>query len=312
VELVRRGSWASTRYGAVHRSVCVRALRARTFLSARRYFAITESSTLDPGDIWSRFRRELEGTRSNPLRNPLNHEGSQCVCVRCVLADGDNQLTDIVEVTRSDLTEGHVRQAFDRVNRVRGIGPTIGSFFLRDLAVWFMLRVPRDRELLQPIDVWVRRYVGLKTGHNAPTDRESARWLCSTSAEPESANQGLWYFSAITAASEVRLRRALADGDYAARLVEEYVENLRRTAIAWEHDEMRGATDRRDPPRAQCRRAGVRSTSSLHPGRTLQRGHFEVSGSNNLSRSRQNIEYRFESGTVALYHAHKDQRTVVD
>jgi hypothetical protein len=75
--------------------------------------------------------------------------------------------------------------------------------------VRFSIEPLHDRELLQPVDI------------------------CAHSAAPEAANQGLWYFASQIASSEVKLRRALADDEYARALVERYVDNLGDAVAAW-------------------------------------------------------------------------------
>jgi hypothetical protein len=124
---------------------------------------------------------------------------------------------NIVETARIELAHGRVHTAFERVDKIRGVGPKIASFFLRDVAVHFEIEPPGDREPLQPIDVWARRYVArLATKESPSTDIQAARWICEKSRAPETANQGLWYFGSQIAASDVKLRRALADDGYAA------------------------------------------------------------------------------------------------
>jgi hypothetical protein len=208
--------------------------RARSYPHAA-YFAVTERSPeLDAADIWSAFLAELDGARSNPKLNPLNHTTKFCCCVRCTFSDSGGRLEDIVDVVRSELLEGRVQNASERLDSVRGIGPKIASFFLRDLAVWYKIEPGQDRHLLQPIDVWVRRYVAmLNGGAESHTDEWAARWICDHSAAPEALNQGLWYFSSQIAASEVKLHRALDDEHYAKEITKRYVAQLRAAVSAW-------------------------------------------------------------------------------
>lgn len=197
------------------------------------YFAIEQSPALDAAEIWQTFQAALDGAGENPRLNPLMHAPTPCSCARYTFTDDDG-LCDMVEAVRSDLAQGQVRNAFDRVDRVRGVGPKIASFFLRDLAVWFQIKPAHDRELLQPVDVWVRRYVAIQNGANSLlTDHQNARWICDNSEMPEAANQGLWYFASVIAGSEVRLRRALANEQYAGTLVESHLERLREAVAAW-------------------------------------------------------------------------------
>lgn len=200
------------------------------------YFAIAsrEDQAVDAAEVWRAFQRDLDGARLNLKNNPLAHTSPNCRCACCIFTGGDDRLVDIVEVARCELAEGHLRRAFDRLNRVRGVGPKIASFFLRDVAVWFKIEPVKDREILQPVDVWVQRYLPIPAGGAAgPTQSQTARWICENSAAPEAANQGLWYFGSQIAASEVKLRKALANEQYAYELVERYVDQLQSAVTAW-------------------------------------------------------------------------------
>jgi hypothetical protein len=207
--------------------------RSRSYPHAA-YFAVTQGSqSLDAPEIWLAFKRELAGGKLNEMLNPLNHARPGCKCARCTFADTSGQLLDVVEVTRSFLVAGQVWRAYDHVKQVRGVGPKVASFFLRDLAVKFQITPPRNRELLQPIDVWVRRVAEYLNGGTSLNDQETASWVCQKFAQPEVANQGLWYFSSQIAASEVKLCRALDNEEYANEITERYVKQLQSAANAW-------------------------------------------------------------------------------
>lgn len=206
--------------------------RARSYPHAA-YFAVENAQALDAAEIWCTFLGELEGARPNTKLNPLYHTGAQCNCVCCAFAADGGGVVDLIAATRSELAAGLVRHAFERLDRIRGIGPKIASFFLRDVAVRFEIEPLQDRELLQPIDVWVRRYVTRRTNAAVPDDFMAAQWICANSAAPEAANQGLWYFASQIASSEVKLRRALADDAYARVLIERYVDSVEDAVAAW-------------------------------------------------------------------------------
>jgi len=211
-----------------------RAGRARSYPHAA-YFAVQEGQVLGAAGIWTEFLHELDGGKPNVRLNPLFHAPPGCTCARCTFAGADGELADIVAIARSALAEGRVRQAFERLDRVRGVGPKIAPFFLRDVAVRFGIAPTHDRELLQPVDRWVRRYVTMLAGDTvAGSDSRVARWICANSAAPEAFNQGLWYFASQIAASDVKLRRAFDDEAYARDLVERYVGQLRNAVIAWD------------------------------------------------------------------------------
>jgi hypothetical protein len=85
------------------------------------------------------------------------------------------------------------------------------------------------------VGLLVRR---LTSGRGAPVgDHPATQWICASSAAPEAANQGLWYFASQIASSEVKLHRALADDEYACALVERYVDNLGNMVAAWRNRE---------------------------------------------------------------------------
>jgi hypothetical protein len=208
--------------------------RARSYPHAAYLAVMHVSGELDAADIWQAFLAELDRAKSNPKLNPLNHTTRSCSCVRCAFSDSQGQLEDIVDVVHTELVEGRVRDAFDRLDSVRGIGPKIASFFLRDLAIWFKIEPRQRRDLLQPIDVWVHRYVAMLDGGAASRrDEWTANWICEHSAAPEALNQGLWYFSSQIAASQVKLRHALDEEDYASEITERYVAQLRDAVAAW-------------------------------------------------------------------------------
>ena len=128
--------------------------------------------------------------------------------------------------------EDRARDAWSRLDRIRGIGPKIASFFLRDLAIKYNVQVSKDRHLLQPVDVWIRRLVWLLNDRKME-DEQVARWIAGKCPEPELANQGFWYFGAQIAGSDWRLQRCLADLAYARSLCEQHVATLSATATAW-------------------------------------------------------------------------------
>ena len=75
----------------------------------------------------------------------------------------------------------------------------------------------------------------LNGGAVALTHEQTAEWIGTNSAAPEAVNQGLWYFASQIAASEVKMRRALADERYASELVDIYIDQLRSTIAAWDN-----------------------------------------------------------------------------
>lgn len=219
---------------AVLGAVRLRAARPTRSYPHAAYFAVRESQALDGAEIWRAFLAKLDGTKPNPRLNPLFHSPPGCTCARCSFTDGSG--------ISSISSRSHARH-WPRVTCGRhstawigsaGIGPKITPFFLRDAATWFEIAPTRNRELLQPVDMWARRYVTRIAGDAVRgTDSQVANWICANSTAPEAFNQGLWYLGSQIAASDVKLHRALDDDEYARDLVEHYVSPLHDAVTAW-------------------------------------------------------------------------------
>ena len=153
-----------------------------------------------------------------------------------VAAEVDRSL---VAKTRQLLTTGQTRAAYSLITSINGVGGKITSLFLRDIASYYQLKVTADAELLQPVDVWVRRATSFILGL-ADEPEPSAQLVASSitracrhqQLNPEDANQGMWYFGAMVAKSEYRLRRAIEDPEYFHRLVDEELNQQQRIACA--------------------------------------------------------------------------------
>lgn len=186
----------------------------------------------DPQKIWQEFKRRLTNGKANEKVNPLFHSGQDnCDCALCVFGS-----RNIVGASKEALEKGLISEAWRDIQRVRGVGPKIASFFLRDVAVKFGL--PRDvsddeRLRLQPIDVWVRRTVRLLAHDGSLRDDEVGKWVVERSTEPEQANQGIWYFCSQVAHSSYELRRSLQDVTVLETLCEEHISRLESTVNAW-------------------------------------------------------------------------------
>jgi hypothetical protein len=185
----------------------------------------------DPARLWRMFCDLVPGP-TNPKLNPLYHHRGACDCVSCVLAAGRgfNVITD----SRRLLERNEVDAAHSTLHAIRGVGPKIASFFLRDVALHYGLEPAEDRHLLQPIDLWVRRFARmLDRSLDGKPDPVVARWIVDRSQRPELANAGLWYFGARIAPQKHAYERALGDVAEARRLAERYVDRLERAVAAW-------------------------------------------------------------------------------
>jgi hypothetical protein len=189
----------------------------------------SEAKTNPTGEAKTNRTSEV---KTNPDINPLYHKDCNAgakPCLWCAFS-GEN----IVRAAREALSTDRVKEFWEkRLQGIRGIGPKIASFFLRDVAVRYGLSPTHDRDLLQPVDLWVSRtvrYMARAEGEPLPNDEWAVRrWVVSKCDQPEQANQGIWYFGAQIAQSAVRLLRALEDKDVACELLHEHLESLRRT-----------------------------------------------------------------------------------
>ncbi len=118
-------------------------------------------------------------------------------------------------------------QSFNFLRSIRGVGDKIASFYLRDLVVVSNLNLTniQNRELFQPIDIWVERTVKILSGNQNLTKRQVANWLvvnCQHNLNPEHINMGIWFFCALIANSEYRVNLSLANINKAHSLVSDF------------------------------------------------------------------------------------------
>lgn len=195
--------------------------------------AAVEKAKILPGrhlgqTVRNEFFIFLPGQKPNWKMSPLDHRDEQgCNCVWCVF-DGEN----IVTATKQSMLNDQVKPIWERLQRIRGVGPKIASLFLRDVAVRYGLTPRAERHLLQPVDVWVRRTVHWMTNSNGMGDEHVAQWIVDECEKPELANQGIWYFGAQIAQSEFTLRKALGDRAWAWTAVQDHIASLEATLAA--------------------------------------------------------------------------------
>lgn len=207
-----------------------------------------------PRKAWKSFCSTLNELRRdakpNPMNNPLCPQGQSYLTKwgqketpqPSVLQFVQQKLEEfdynIVAWARRVLIDGQVHTVHGDLCSINGIGPKIASFFLRDVGWCSGIQVVCHRDLLQPVDVWVERTVTRLDP--AATGQETA-WIVQESQSagvlPEAVNAGLWYFGALIAGSEFRLFQVLDSPQHAHRLVNEYVERLKKQASAWSHEE---------------------------------------------------------------------------
>lgn len=110
---------------------------------------------------------------------------------------------NLVSFLKDNFQRGRVRSLFLELQKIRGIGPKISSFILRDFSVLYGLDQglsDDDYVVLQPIDVWVRK-VGVLLGLYKSTEETDKRiriyivdYCISQKLSPPRFNQGMWYY----------------------------------------------------------------------------------------------------------------------
>jgi hypothetical protein len=179
--------------------------------------------------IWIDFSRALKeaGVPPNEKRCPLWPEGGQSL-VRRLHEKGKS---NILSYAQEHVKQGNIPEAFEFLISIRGIGPKIASFFLRDAKELLpeggvSVRIDSGiRWRLQPIDVWVKRTIELITKGRPMKDLEAARFIVENSENPERVNMGIWYFSACVCESQYRHKKRLASIDDAKNELEDFKRN---------------------------------------------------------------------------------------
>lgn len=203
--------------------------------AAIKAIKMSEDNHDSPQEIWKNFGSFLNNKGLNKDINPLYHDDNLCntkeMCIWCALGS-----ENIVSVSKEDLDFDKIKAAHDRLKRIRGVGNKIASLFLRDVAVNYNLTPVKDRWLLQPVDIWVRRIVQSLNESKEMDNKGIAEWIVVRCKEcninPEQCNQGMWYFAARIAGSDFELERSLQDMRYARILLEDHISDLKTSSLA--------------------------------------------------------------------------------
>lgn len=181
-----------------------------------------------PEIVWKNFSGLLPGKGLNINVNPLFHKETQCSCVWCK-TKSENLIVKAIEALRNS----RVKEIWEEIKYIRGIGPKIASLFLRDISVQFGLNPLQNRWLLQPVDIWVRRTAFILSSKKV-NDEDLAKFIVENCNEPEKINQGIWYFSTQIAGSEFKLSKSLQDLDYARKILFKHIKSLKDAAASME------------------------------------------------------------------------------
>jgi hypothetical protein len=164
--------------------------------------------------VWRSFQESCErkGVRANPRLNRGVTEGF------AVWGARDRSRGLFPQIAETVVTRG-AESAFLQLYAVKGVGPKIAAFILRD-AVWLYeceaQVAPTELMYLQPIDIWVRRVAAMLWPDLAPLSGKDipdfmlARRIAMACVEEEVSgvawNQGAWWLGAQEAKNQEQLR----------------------------------------------------------------------------------------------------------
>jgi hypothetical protein len=126
---------------------------------------------------------------------------------------------NLVKWTLKAIEKTTIENARERIVGINGVDEKIASLWLRDIAFRFHCEVERkDRWMLFPVDIWVRRTAAKLSGNqafsNPKSDEETAKWCvkeCGDTLSPERLNMGFWYMGAEIGDSEYLVDWALSE-----------------------------------------------------------------------------------------------------
>jgi len=204
--------------------------------------------------LWTAFSDLLNNSNLNYANNPLCPEGTNyqrkfkgtsktAKTSRLSVTEFlgtlalESRTINILVYAKENLQRDNLRQAYQALCGINGIGGKIASLFLRDAAIFYHICPQKERHLLQPVDVWVRNMSAQLMGVPA-SDEEIARWIVQEAARngvnAEAVNEGMWYFGSQVSRSQYRVSCALSNPEYARELLDEHVEDLRSASLAWD------------------------------------------------------------------------------
>lgn len=199
--------------------------------------------------VWDTFSKTSGGAKLNFANNPLcpqatyyTRKTGSTLTYSKSLIEFLHDLTEvglpanIISFAKTGLQLDRTRDVHRGIQDINGIGSKIASLFLRDVAVIYNTFPAKDRYLLQPVDVWVKRVFDKLTDNESHDTETIQQGIVDVATRidvlPEAVNQGMWYFSSQVADSDYRLSKALSDLSYARALLQEYIRAVNREVTA--------------------------------------------------------------------------------
>ena len=168
----------------------------------------------------------------NPTHNPMNSDRGILARMK---AEG---VTNIASYIENLLRNGQTRKAFRFLDSIRGIGPKIASFYLRDIACLTEIRNIQDDHLLQPVDTWVDQVLQIimdvdpslkPSGHiTDAAKRKLITKICRDSnCSPVAFNQGAWFIGSRIARDFRTLNQILTSSSWPKCLQQIIVQRIK-------------------------------------------------------------------------------------
>ena len=197
---------------------------------------ISCSNSLTPICVWNNFKRLLNNQRLNHRNNPIypssNPDNIQNISSKISVIEAVSRFQKHASLSQYiynlTIQNNDVIQSFNFLRTIRGIGNKIASFYLRDLVVVLSPNLTniQNRELLQPIDIWVERTVQYLARNRNMNKTQVANWIVTNALRyglsPEYINMGIWFYCALIASSEYRLSRSLQNINMAQSLISDF------------------------------------------------------------------------------------------
>ena len=200
----------------------------------------------DAKEIWMEYKKLakekynlVEKDEQNQLRikvnedrNPLNYDKG------IIKIMAQNKIKNIALFVLDKFKENKTKNAYDFfVNKVRGIGEKISSFYLRDIAdkglekkLLYNENEITDLYLLQPIDTWVNQVTKIVFDQDIKDRAEKQRKIVeictSAGISTINFNQGAWILGNQLAGDFGSLKKVLNNKKKLLKVIEKKVEKL--------------------------------------------------------------------------------------
>jgi len=205
---------------------------------------------------WDMFRNHLGDQGLNPSNSPLcpsgtyynkrstgsslTHGSSVLEFLRSIAES--NLPPNIISFAKYSIQIDEVAGGHSKLCEINGVASKIASLFLRDVARHYAIFPSKDRNLLQPVDIWIQR-ISEYLLQSKLSKKEVAAWILAqaikNNVNPEAVNEGMWYFGSEIVDSNYRMSRALNDLGYAKALLDEHIEAVHQEVLVWEHTQCR-------------------------------------------------------------------------